>query len=310
MSKLFFGRYELQKRLHIDLRTQAIATILALIAAFAISAVLIAIAGANPIAAYQALFHGAFGSTAAILETLVKATPLIFTSLAVVVTFRAKIWNIGAQGQFYGGAIGAYLAYSFVIDFSAWIVFPAITLGAILGGGLFGALAGYLKARFAVSEVLSTVMLNYVMHYLVSYLLLNVWRDPSSVYQQTPMITGNATLPLLVTDSRLHIGILLAILMAVLVYVLMKKTYLGYRIRAIGLNPKAARFKGISPGRIGVVVMFLGGALAGLGGAVEVFGLVYRVKGDISGNVGFQGIICAMIAGLNPLAVVPVAILF
>ena len=257
------------------------------------------------------IYKGAFGSWRAIVKTLIKATPLILCGIAVTVAFRAQIWNIGAEGQLFAGGIISYWAYTAFMDAPAGILIPLVLLAAMCGGALYGGLAGILKARFQVNEVLSTVLLNYIIKYVLSFLLFRgPWRDPSSFYQQTPKIVDAARLPILLESSRLHLGFLLALAVAVAAYFFITRTSLGYEVRAIGFNPKASQFKGINVNRTVVVVMLISGAIAGLAGASELFGLHLRLKPDISTGFGFTGIIIAMLAGLNPFAVVLVAILF
>jgi ABC-type uncharacterized transport system permease subunit len=257
------------------------------------------------------MLEGAFGGWPALLETLVRATPLILTSIAIVVSFRARIWNIGADGQLYAGAIAAYAAYRVLDGGPAPVLFLGVLAAGAAGGAALGGLAGFLRARFEVNEVLSTVMLNYIVHYLLAFLLLETgWRDSAGFYQQTPKVDVAARWPLLVPDSRLHVGFAIALVVAVAVHVLMKHSVLGYRIRAVGLNARAARAKGIAPGRMAVVVMLIGGAISGIAGSAQAFGLHHRLYPELSAGAGFEGIIVAMIAGLHPLACVPVAILF
>ena len=305
------GRISIEPRLEPSRLWQALALLLAVGVSVVICALLLNVAGANVLEAFQAIYKGAFGSQRAMLKTLTKATPLILTGVAVCVAFRAQIWNIGAEGQLFMGGIISYWAYTFLQGSPAVILIPSIFLAAMVGGGLYGGLAGYLKVKFEVNEVLSTVLLNYITTYLLSFLLFRgPWRDPSSFYQQSSKVVEAARLPILVEGSRLHLGFLVALLMAVVVYILIHRTSLGYEIRAVGLNPKASRFKGIHVKRTILAVMLISGAVAGLAGAGELFGLHLRLKPDISTGFGFTGIIIAMLAGLNPLAVVVVAIVF
>jgi simple sugar transport system permease protein len=305
------GNLNIEPRLEPKLSWQLFSTFLALAMSMIVCAALLSAAGADVGKAFYQIYRGAFGNWKAILKTLVMSTPLILTGVAVSVAFHAKIWNIGAEGQLFAGAMAAYWASTMMPNFPSGIVIPAIMIAAFIGGGLYGALAGYLKARFAVNEVLSTVMLNYVIRYVLSFLLVSgPWRDPSSFYQQTPKVAEAAHYPLLLADSRLHLGFLVAVLAAVVVYVFISRTSLGYEIRAIGHNPTASRFKGIPVGRTVVIVMLISGGIAGLAGAGEVFGVHYRLKPDISSGFGFTGIILAMLAGLHPLGVIVAAVLF
>jgi ABC-type uncharacterized transport system permease subunit len=305
------GRISIEPRLEPKLSLQFAAILIAVTLSVIVCAILLNAAGADIGEAFYSIYKGAFGSWRAIIKTMIKATPLILCGIAVTVAFRAQIWNIGAEGQLFAGGIISYWAYTAFMGAPAWVLIPVVLLAAICGGALYGGLAGYLKARFEVNEVLSTVLLNYIIKYVLSFLLFRgPWRDPSSFYQQTPKIVEAARLPILLEGSRLHLGFLLALLAAVAAYFFISRTSLGYEVRAIGLNPKASRFKGINVNRTVVLVMLISGAIAGLAGASELFGLHLRLKPDISTGFGFTGIIIAMLAGLNPFGVVLVAVLF
>ena len=303
-------RIKVEKREH----ASPIAQIGALVGAVALSIIvtglLIYIGGADIKAGFIALFEGAFGSRQAIIESLVKATPLILTGLATVVAFRARIWNIGQEGQLYVGAITAYWAYLQFNSLPPIILLPLIILFALIGGALCGLIPAVIKAKFGVDEIIITIMLNYIVIYFLSWLLSGPWKDPNHYYQQTPSILEGAQFPILLAHSRLHLGFILAIVAAILIYLLLSKTPLGYEINALGLNPTAARFQGINVVKTMIIVMLISGALSGLAGTGELFGVIYRLKSTISLGYGYAGIIIAMLAGLNPLAVVPVAILF
>ncbi len=305
------GGLKIEPRLEPKFSWQLISAFLALAMSMIVCAIMLSAAGADVGQAFYQIYKGAFGGWNATVKTLVKSTPLILTGVAVTVAFRAKIWNIGAEGQLFAGAMMAYWASTYLSDASAVVLIPIVISASFLGGALYGGLAGYLKARFAVNEVLSTVMLNYVIRYVLSFLLVGgLWRDPSSFYQQTPKIANAAHYPLLLAGSRLHLGFLIAILAAAAVYFFISRTSLGYEIRAIGYNPIASRFKGINVGRTVVIAMLISGGIAGLAGAGEVFGLHFRLKPEISTGFGFTGIIIAMLAGLHPLGVIVAAVLF
>jgi general nucleoside transport system permease protein len=307
-----FAKLSIEKREDVSPIGRIIAIIVALIAAMLISAILIQLANASPLEAFTNLFKGAFGNKRAILETLVKATPLILTGLATVIAFQGKIWSIGQEGQFFLGAIGGYWAYRIFEGLPALALVPIIIVAGIITGGVGGMIAGLLKAYFNVDVIISTVMGNYIIDYLLSFLLSGVgpWREPGSYYQQTAPIAGNAYYPILFTNSRLHIGFLIAIICSMLVYLILNHTPFGYQLRAFGSNPQAAKFKGININKIIIVTMFISGALAGLAGAGELFGVQYRLRPDLSPGYGYTGIIVAMVAGLNPIGVIPAAILF
>jgi ABC-type uncharacterized transport system permease subunit len=307
-----FNKISIEKKEDVSPVGRALAIIVALIAAMLISAILIRLASASPVEAFVNLFKGAFGNPRAALETLVKATPLILTGLATVIAFQGKIWSIGQEGQFFLGAIGGYWAYRIFEGLPALALVPIIIVAGIITGGVGGMIAGLLKAYFNVDVIISTVMGNYIIDYLLSFLLSGVgpWREPGSYYQQTAPIASNAYFPILFSNSRLHLGFLIAIICSMLVYLILNHTPFGYQLRAFGSNPQAARFKGININKIIIVTMFISGALAGLAGVGELFGVQYRLRPDLSPGYGYTGIIVAMLAGLNPIGVIPAAILF
>lgn len=311
VNNMLSHHLKIEPRLEPSVSWQLFSVLIAVAMSVVVCTIMLSLADADISKAYHAIYKGSFGSWKATLETLIKATPLMLTGVAVTVAFRAKIWNIGAEGQLFAGAMMAYWCYTLFGNLPSAILVPMVFFSSFLGGALFGGLAGFLRSKYQVNEVLSTVMLNYVIRYFLSFMLVEgPWREQSSFYQQTPKIAENAHLPLLIADSRLHIGFLIAILVAIAVYVLLKKTSLGYEIRAIGENSVAAGFKGIDVHRTIILVMLISGGIAGLAGAIEVFGLHHRLRPDVSTGFGFTGIIIAMLAGLHPLGVIVAAILF
>lgn len=300
----------LEKRLEPTMAGGAVAVAAAIVLSLVATSLLLWSAGASPLQALISIYVGAFGSKVAIITTLLRASPLILTGVAAAIAFRAKIWNIGAEGQLYVGAMAGYWAYLVCMGLPTFILLPIVVLSGFAGGACLGALAGYLRSRYSVNEVLSTVMLNYVVRFGLSYLLVNNWRDMTSFYQQSERVSASATLPALVPGTKLHLGFLIALICAVAAHVLLSRTALGYEIKAVGENPVASRFKGINVGRTAITVMLISGGIAGLAGVGEVFGTQLRLRPDISVGYGFAGIVIAMLAGLRPLVVVPVAILF
>jgi ABC-type uncharacterized transport system permease subunit len=303
-------KFKLEKRQDVGLGLQLLALAIALTASLLTMAVLMILAGANVWEGYVALFEGAFGSWQAFIATLVKATPLILTGLATTIAFRGRIWNIGVEGQLYAGAMAAYWASISFNSFPPVVLFAVILLVGMLGGALWASIAAVLKVKFEVNEIITTVLLNYIILYLLSWLLSGPWRDPESYYQHSPEIAEKAWFLVILANSRLHIGFIIAIVASILVYLLIEKTPLGYEIRAFGINPRASRFQGTDVAMIVIIVMLISGSIAGLAGTGELFGVHHRLKSEISLGYGFTGIIIAMLAGLHPLAVVPTAILF
>lgn len=302
-----FG-YRLEKRLEVNRLMEILSVLLALFIAFAVSAALIANSGVNVGQALQAMVKGSFGSRSAISETIVQATPLIFTGLAITVAFRGKLWNIGAEGQFFAGAMAAYWISTRIPSLSrapmALVVFSA----AFIAGGLWGAIPGVLKVRFGANEVIVTVMLNFVIQFILSYLLGGPWQDPGSSFLQTSKIPDAAIYSRLITGTRIHLGLFVALFAMLVVWFLLWKTTLGYEIRAFGSNAIASKYKGISPLWTIILTLAISGAIAGLAGASEVTGLHGRLRLDISTGYGFTGIIVALLGRLHPVGVVVAAL--
>ena len=288
--------------------------------AFVVSGVVLAIIGANPLQVYGFFARATFGSWAAFSDTLVKATPLILVGLACSVAFKMKLWNIGAEGQFYMGAFFASLVVLVPLlptDSSPWLMIPAMMVMGMLGGALWGFLPGLLKARFLVNEIITTLMLNYVAVLWNNFWIFDRWSDAG--FQMTPTFERNSWLPRLSDYAReypvfsgltLHLGVFFGLLAAAAVWWILQRSRWGYEIRMIGDNPQAARYAGINIARNVIWVMMLSGALAGLAGMSEISGVVHRLQERISPGYGFTGIIVAWLAKLHPLGVILVSILF
>jgi simple sugar transport system permease protein len=287
--------------------------LLGIVVAFGFGALLLIGAGANPIVGYQALFYGAFGTRQNIIETMVKATPLMFAAVGVAVAFRCSVWNIGAEGQIHVGAIGATLVGLALrgTGVPALIGIPSVLLGGFLAGGLYASIAGILRAKWKVNEVISTVMLNFVGILMVQYLAFGPMRDVAA--QGMPMsevIAPAAEFPRLIARSRLHLGVFLAILAGLAAYILLFKTTIGYKIRAVGNNPLAAQHAGINVPAYIFLAMLISGGMAGLAGTSEISGLHFRLLATFSAGFGSAATIVAKLGDLNPLLIVPTAILF
>lgn len=300
-----------ERRDHPSRSLTLLAPIGAVLAALALAGGLIALAGANPLTAYGLILKGAFGSRLGLTETLTRATPLILTGLAAAVAFRARLWNIGGEGQFYLGAL-AVPALCMLPAFAA--LPPALAIPLCLAAG---ALAGMvllllplaLRLRFGVDEVVTTLLLNFVAVLLVSLMIEGAMKDPLAFgWPQSVPITDSASLPRLVERTRLHAGLLIALGMALAVWWLQARTVFGLRARAAGLSPRAAGFAGVPLGRTLVMVACLSGGLAGLAGAIEVMGVKGYVTTDLSPSYGYSGIVIAMLANLNPLGVIAAAL--
>lgn len=284
--------------------------VLAVLAAFAIGAILIAISGVAPLQAYQAMLHSAFGNRNNWGETLVKMVPLLLAGLGTAVSLRARIFNIGAEGQIYIGALGAGFVGLFLGDLPAVLGIPLLLIAGFVAGGLWGGLAGFLKQRYQANEIIVTLMLNYVAIQIVSFLVSGPWRDPRGTEAFTARFSAGTLLPVVLPGTRLHLGIVVAILAVVAVWWMVHHTVLGYQITVAGANELAARYGGIQTGRLILITMLISGGLAGLAGAGEVAGLHHRVLANFSPGYGYTAIAIAMLGRQEPLGVALAAFLF
>jgi len=274
-----------------------------------LTSILVLAAGASPLSVFYLVARGAAGSQFALLETLTRATPLIFTGLAIAVAFRAKLWNIGAEAQLYMGGVMTVVLGTGALPLPAPILIPILMIAAMLAGALMLLGPAVLKTRFGVDEVVTTLLLNFIVLLFVSMLLEGVLKDPMGLgWPQSQKIIAEAQLPRLIQGKRLHYGFVIAIVAAILVWVITKKTLLGYEMRAVGHNAEGARFVGIPVNRILMKTALLSGGLAALAGFSEVSGLKGNLTLDLSPGYGYTGIVVAMLAMLNPLGVVASAI--
>ena len=291
----------------------------AVVVALAIGAIMLLSLGANPISGYAALIDGAFGGWNELADTSIKAMPLLLVGVGICIAFRAGVINIGGEGQIIAGAIMATTVALLVPDLPRIILVPLVIIGGAVGGGIWGAIPGALKAYAGVNEILSTIMMNIVAAQFLSFLLQDWLTDKAAgaiKIQQTERLSENADLPLLPGGTRLHLGVLIAILVAVIGYVLLFRSALGVRLRAVGHNPNASRYAGMPVKRSIVQALAFSGACAGIAGAVLVFGSEshrFIADGGSSGftqSAGFNGIVAALFGGLQPLFTIPAAFFF
>jgi len=293
----------------------------AIMVALVLGGILIAFAGGDPFRSYAHIAKASFGNLGVLSDTIVKATPILLTSLACSIAFRMKLWNIGAEGQFIMGAFGAgaiVLTPILPADTSPWIFIPVMMLAGILMGAIWGFFPGFLKARFNVNEIISTLMMNYIAISWVNFFIFAVWTEGG--FQMSPKFPENAWLPRLLDYAKTipifsglttHLGLLIGIVAAIVLWIVIYRSRWGYEIRLIGDNPRAAQYAGINITRNTVLVMMLSGALAGLGGMSEITGMVHRLQTTpLAAGYGFTGIIVAWLAKLNPLVAILVSILF
>ncbi|HEY9537669.1 MAG TPA: ABC transporter permease [Kiloniellaceae bacterium] len=299
----------LEPRAHIPLWLSLAAPVAAVALAFACCALLIVWAGAPVVAAYEALLRGAFGSVFAVTETLTRAAPLIFTGLAAAVAFRAKLWNIGAEGQLYAGALAATWIGTGMVTLPPLLMVPLLFLAGALAGGLLLLVPAILKLKLRVDEVVTTLLLNFIVILFVNYLVFGPWKDPLSMgWPQAAPIIEEGILDPLVPRMRLHAGFLWAVGLAVFTWAFIRFSRWGFQIRAVGHNPEAAAFAGLPVGATVLRTALLSGGLAGMAGVCEVAGAKGYLTLDISPGFGYTGIAVAMLAGLHPLGVVAAAI--
>ena len=293
--------------------------VFATIAALLVGAIMLLLLKVNPIEAYKAMWDGAFGSQNAVAETLVKATPLLLVGLGICISFRGDVINIGGEGQMIVGALMGTLVGITFVDWPGWALVPVAMLTGFLGGAIWGGIPGFLKAYFNVNEILSTVMMNAIAVQLMNFLLRGPMIDPSqaelaSKIPQTARLADAFRLPRWV-PTRLHLGALIAVILAILVYILLWRTSWGYRIRAVGQNPDASRYAGIKVKNYVVLALVLSGAFAGLAGVMQVYGVNFRMITDgsasgFTGSAGFNGIVAALFGQLHPIGTIPASILF
>jgi general nucleoside transport system permease protein len=288
--------------------------------AWAVTAVLLGIAvlalglwaaGYDAVAGLGALWSGAFGSWYSFTSaTLVRAVPLIIIGLGIAVAFKGGAFNIGAEGQFYAGAIAATWVGLHAAEASGFLAVAALLLAAALAGACWVVVPVWLKLRFGVIEVISTLLLNFVAESLVSLMVQGPLQEPTHIYPQSAAIAEAARLPLL-PGTRLHAGLLLALAGAGLLWFLFSRTVWGFRLRAVGAGPRAAEISGqIDSQRIGGFALLLSGAIAGLAGGVEVSGVSYALFQNLSPGYGFTAIAVALLGGLHPAGVVLAGVLF
>jgi len=278
--------------------------------ALILSAVPILIAGRNPIVAYYEMMAGAVGGPVRIGVSLTKATPILFTGLSVALAFRSGLFNIGAEGQLYLGALGATLVALGFPSMPQVLLLPASIGVGFLFGAFWGVIPGYLKARYQTNEIITTIMMNYIAFWFISYLVHGPLREPNSMYSYTAEVPQSSRLPVLIPGTQLHAGFLIALVLVVATYILLSKTAIGFRMRATGANPEAAHYAGMSIRKNIVLVMALSGGLAGLAGVTEILGIQYRLSDFFSSGFGYDGVAVALLGNSNPWGVLLASLFF
>ncbi|KUG05036.1 nucleoside abc transporter, permease protein 1 [hydrocarbon metagenome] len=284
--------------------------VLSIIMAFTCGWVFLAVSGYSAAVVFTKMFNGALGSPYAISETIVKAIPLMIAGLAISLAFKMKLWNIGAEGQIYMGAFAASGIALALGNGSPYILIPLMMIAGFAAGALWGLVPGILKAYWQVNETIITLMLNYIGIFWVDYLVFGPWKDPNSMgFPLTPIFSPAAQLPTW-GDSRVHLGLLFAVIIAIVFYLLVQYTRWGYEVRVMGESSQAARYAGMSVSKNIILVMMISGGIAGIAGMIEVSGITHRLQQGVSPGYGYTAIIVAWLARLNPFAIILVAFLF
>ena len=304
--------WRLELRLERSRRLEILVPILSVLLSLVVCAFLLLATGNNPLAAYGAMVREAFGSSYGFAEVLVKATPLILCGLGVMLAFKMLFWNIGAEGQLHMGAWGATAVVMTGWDGSPWLMIPTMVIAGFTAGALWALIPAYLKVKLDTNEIITTLLLNYVAILWVAHFIYGPWKDPVSFgFPMTRQFPDGAQLMRL-GDTRVHLGFLFALLIAVFLYFIQEKSRWGFEIAVTGGNPRAAEYAGMKAGRNILMVMLISGGLAGIAGMVEVSGIQLKLLKDISPHAapyGYTAIIIAWLARRNPWGVVLVSIL-
>ncbi|HSQ26619.1 MAG TPA: ABC transporter permease [Anaerolineales bacterium] len=285
------------------------APVLGALVGLSIGALLILVTGSNPIDAYWVMFKGAFGGTRQITETLLKTTPILLIGLGMTVAFRARVWNIGGEGQYFMGALLGGLIALYWTGLPQPLLWLVILLAGALGGMLWALIPAVFKIRFGMSEIISTLMLNYIATLLMMYLTRGPLQEPGGVLPVSAKFASITTLPVF-PGTRVHLGVFLAFLLVPVIYVLLWKTPLGFRLRAVGSRASVAQYAGINVNRAILTALLISGGLAGIAGITEVLMIHTRLKGTISGGYGFSAILVALLGRMNPFGVLLASIFF
>ena len=293
------------------IRDLIVTNFLAILAGLVLSGLMLVFLGINPLSIFGEALKTMFTDKYTMGDVLLKATPLIFTALAFAFTFKANLFNIGAQGQFYMGAVVA-IAVSLKLDgvVPTAVLLVVVCLLTFIAGGIIGGLIGLLKAKYNANEFLVSMMSTYVVLAFMNYLLRTFLKESKGEYPQTDALTRDAWIPTLIPGTRLHVGFVVAVIVAVAVWVLLYKTSLGYRIRAVGSNASAAEMSGIKSKRIYIIAFFISGALAGMAGFTEVNGVQHMLIQDFNSGIGSAGLGIAILANANPIGIIFASILF
>ena len=289
--------------------------VLAIVIALLAGAIMLLLLGVNPLVAYGTMIKGVFGTTWGFTQSIVKAVPLLLVGLGICIAFRASVINIGGEGQI---IVGALMTTWFSLQFRTWpgwLLIPATMIMGFLAGAFWGFIPGILKARLSVNEILSTVMMNAIALQLMNLLLRGPLMDPAGIaagtfLAQSERLPEQVWLGRLIPQTLLHTGAIIAVVLAIVVYIFLWRTTIGYRIRAVGLSPEASKYAGIPVPFYQALSLTLAGGFAGLAGVIEIIGVQHRLLEGITSGYGFTGIVAALFGGLHPLGLIPASWLF
>ncbi|NHV46049.1 MAG: ABC transporter permease [Candidatus Verstraetearchaeota archaeon] len=274
----------------------------AIILTFLITSIFFIMSNTNPILAYYYIFIGAFGNINLIIETFVRATPILIISLGLAISFRCKVWNIGAEGQLYMGAmLGTITA---IVLGESYFTFPIAFIMSLIGGALWASIPAFMKSKLGINEVITTFLMNFISINFIQWLLAFPFKSPETLFPESDRIPNSSILPILIPYTRMHLGIIIAFLLILpLIHFIITKTTFGFKLKAIGENPEAARYAGIDVEKILFLALVISGALAGMAGFIEVAGIQFRMRPTISPGYGYTGIVIALLGQNNPIGI-------
>lgn len=309
-SRAPIRRWTLERVQRPTILTQAAVTVASVLLGLVLGGFIMILAGENPFEVYRAMYTGAFSGEYNLSETLVKMIPLLLTGLGVSIAFRMQLWNIGAEGQFYFGAIFASgVAIFWLPDAGPWVVIPAMMIAGMAGGALWAAIPGVLRGYLGVNETITTLMMNYIAILVAEYLVHGPWRDPMAFgFPGTESFSAATYLPTWGT-TRVHLGLIFGVVAAVVLAIVFRRTRWGYEIGVTGASERVATYAGMRTARNIVLVLAFSGALAGLAGMAEVAGINHSLQRGLSPGYGYTAIIVAWVGRLNPFGIVVVSFL-
>jgi ABC-type uncharacterized transport system permease subunit len=308
------ARFKVTARLEVSRRSMLTITVLAYAVSPLVVLAVLAAAGRSPLVALDALYRGTIGTTAGFAESVVQGTSLMLLSLGLVIAFRGKVWNIGAEGQqVFGAIVVTWFVLLFLKDpLPIYVMIPVALLLSLLGGAIFAAVPALMKSRLGINEIITTIMMTYVAVEALNWLVRGPFQDRSipGSYPESPIFPSQTVLPIIVPNTNVTVGIIISVVSCFIGYYVLFKTPLGYSIRAVGFNPSAAKTSGISVPRVVDSAMMLSGALAGLGGGVYILGITHELLPEQASGIGYTAVVVALLGNLHPLGVIFSSIFF